>query len=439
MNSEIRFSLPVVIAAISLIALVSHLSPVYADTYTYVKEIDGTQVLPSPLTLDVPQGVVVDSTGNIYVADSGHNRVVKFNPTGTTAMVISTFNNGDIFATPEDIAITSTGFLVTDEVNNRIVEFDSHGNYQGTFGSSNLSYPVGIAVDSSGYIYVADSGHGTIDVFYPTGQYDKSFTSTSDPYFFPQDVAVDSSGYTYATDSNDNSVKKFDHNGNEVLTFGTSGVGLDQFSNPNGITVDPAGYLLVTDLSNGRVEKFDSNGNLQTVFGSFTGGFIFNGGQFKRPVDIATDSAGNVYVTDSNFNNISVFNFATGGSPPVAPTDLTSIYSSLSRSVSLTWNPSPTATSYTIFRSSTPTGPFSTIAGTTTTTSFTDILGTATDYYEVSATSPSGESGFSNTAPITLSPTSGPVGTSITVTGTGFLPSHTITINYPGNNGIATT
>src|SRR5579872_1483155 len=117
-NKIMRFSLPVVIVIISLVLFASHFSPVYADTYNYVNQIDGSKGSP-PLQMDVPQGVSVDSSGNIYVVDTGDSRVIKFNPDGTVASIISNFNGNDVFNFPLKVAITSSGFYVTDP-NNKI-------------------------------------------------------------------------------------------------------------------------------------------------------------------------------------------------------------------------------------------------------------------------------------------------------------------------------
>ena len=399
-NKETTVSLPAAIAVISIILAVSHFSPAFADTYTFVQQIDGSLV-STPLPLNVPQGLAVDTTGNIFLADTGHNQIVIFNSAGTTASTISTFDGVDTFSSPQDIATTPSGFYVTDQNNNRVVQFDSSGNFIRSFGTSVLSSPIGIATDSAGNVYVVSNNDGVIDKFSSGGSFINSFTTTTGANtFIPNDIAIDpSSGNIYVTDLGNNRVVEFNSAESYVTSFGTLGVGLGQFTGPGGIAIDPAGKILVTDLSNGRIEKFDSSGNLITVFGSFTADSNFSPGQFNLPSDVATDSSGNVYVTDSNFNNISEYHFSPGGSPPAAPMNLAATTISIN-TISLSWNASPGATSYTIYRSTNPSGPFSTVAGTTTSTSFPDagLSLSTTYYYEISATSPSGQSGFSNTA-----------------------------------------
>ncbi|GEM_PF-1756131 len=429
---DLRLYIPALVLLGLLFIAAYQFSPAFADTYTYVRDIDGSLVAPSPETLNVPQGLAVDPNGNVIVADTGDNRVVIFNPGGTNATIISSFNSGDSFSSPQDVAVTSSGFYVTDNNNGRVVQFDSSGNFVRTFGSGNISYPVGIAVDSSGNVYVGDSGNGRIDKFDGTGNFLTSFTtSTGTKHFQPADVAVDpSTGNIYVSDPPNYRIVEFNSAGSYVLSFGSPGVGTGQFSNPQGVAVDPAGKILVTDLTNGRVEKFYGNGTFITVFGSFTASPSFSPGQFNAPADVALDSSGNVYVTDTNFNNISVYNFAPGGSPPPAPTNLVATLSP-PQNVILTWNASAGATSYTIYSSPSAGGPFSTIAGTTSATTFTDNPPNTKTYYEVSATSPSGQSGFSNEAtPVVPMPPVAP----ISVTATATSPT-SITVSWAASVG----
>ena len=254
-HRQLRLSLPCAVLLGAFVILAYHFSPAFADTYTYVKNIDGSLVAPSAVTLNVPQGLAVDSNGNVIVADTGDNRVVLFNPGGTNATVISSFNSGDSFSSPQDVATTPSGFYVTDNNNGRVVQFDSSGNFVRTFGSGDVSYPVGVAVDPSGNVYVADSGNGRIDKFDSTGNFLTSFTtSTGTNPFQPTGVAVDpSTGNIYVSDPPNYRVVEFNSAGSYVLSFGTEGVAVGQFSNPQGVAVDPAGKVLVTDLTNGRV------------------------------------------------------------------------------------------------------------------------------------------------------------------------------------------
>ena len=100
-------------------------------------------------------------------------------------------------------------------------------------------------------------------------------------WYFPSPVgvAVDSSGNVYITDSSDNLIQKFDSNGNHITKWGSFGSGNGQFYGPDGVAVDSAGNVYVADTANHRIQKFDSNGNFITKWGSFGSG----DGQFYYP------------------------------------------------------------------------------------------------------------------------------------------------------------
>ena len=115
----------------------------------------------------------------------------------------------------------------------------------------------------------------------------------------PFGVAVDSSGNVYVTDtygpkSSNSRVVKFTGSGAFITQWGSTGSGLGQFNGPAGVAVDSAGNVYVADRWNSRVEKFTSNGTYITQWGSYGNG----NGRFLNPVGVAVDSSGSVYVTD---------------------------------------------------------------------------------------------------------------------------------------------
>jgi len=149
----------------------------------------GLKNCPPATTFDVqPFGIALDAKGNIYVTNvypsqDGFN-VVKFNSRGKYLATIGSAGNGDgQFNDPEGIAIDSAGNIyVVDSGNNRVEKFSKHGVYQSQFGSSGsgngqFNFPVGIAFGAGGEIYVTDVSNNRVEEFDSKGSYLGQFGS----------------------------------------------------------------------------------------------------------------------------------------------------------------------------------------------------------------------------------------------------------------------
>ncbi|MEO5634975.1 MAG: 6-bladed beta-propeller, partial [Candidatus Paceibacterota bacterium] len=138
-------------------------------------------------------------------------------------------------------------------------------------------------------------------------QYDSQFGSNGSgngQFNYPLGIAFDTSGSIYVVDGNNNRVQKFNSSGVYQSQFGTPGSGDGQFSNPRGIALDSSDNIYVVDYSNSRVQKFNSSGVYQSQFGSNGNG----NGLFQYPQGIALDSSNNIYVVDGN-NRVQKFFF----------------------------------------------------------------------------------------------------------------------------------
>ena len=277
-----------------------------------------------------PEGVAVDSSGNVYVADSFSNRVEKFTSTGVyiTQWGCSTPNpsppacnagsgNGQ-FNNPPDVAVDASGNVyVTDYFNNRVQKFTSAGIYITQWGSpgsgiGQFNGPHGIAVDSSGNVYVAEEGGNRVQVFTSAGTYLSqfgSFGSGNGQFDHAEGIVVDASGNVYVTDRFNNRVEKFTNTGRYLTQWGVNG----SANSLSFVALDASGNVYVADGDNGlgpplhggghRIVKFTATGTFVTQWGSFGTGK----GQFFNPYGVAIDASGNVYVADTVNNNVQKF------------------------------------------------------------------------------------------------------------------------------------
>ncbi len=220
------------------------------------------------------------------------------------------FGNGE-FIFPVGVAVDTLGkIFVADREGHRIQKFDSAGTYLakwGNFGSGNgeFSFPAGVAVDCSGNVYVVDTGNNRIQKFDSAGSYVSQWGSTGSgngQFMIPAAVAVDCSGNVYVADSLDR-IQQFDSQGNYLTQWGSTGSGNGQFDGPAGVAVDSSGNVYVADRDNDRIQKFDSTG----VFLANWGGSGSGSGQFSSPDGVAVDSSGNVYVVDTDNDRLQKF------------------------------------------------------------------------------------------------------------------------------------
>ena len=216
------------------------------------------------------------------------------------------------FKYPYGIASDSSGNVyVADTSNNRIQKFDSAGSFLTKWGSSGsgdgkFNVPTGVVVDNAGNVYVADTYNYRIQKFDSTGVFLAKWGSAglSDGKFnVPTGITVDSSDNVYVTDFGTDRIQKFDSTGVFLAKWGSHGSGDGQFIDPYGITVDSSDNIYVCDRGNDRIQKFDSSGTFLTKWGSAGS----SDGQMNNPSDIAVDSSGYVYVSDRDNNRVQIF------------------------------------------------------------------------------------------------------------------------------------
>ena len=290
--------------------------------------------------LSFPNGVAVDSAGNLYIADTNNSCVREVsNGMITTVAGNGTFSGDNHPATgaqllfPWGVAVDSTGSLYIADVDNHrirkvsggvIATVAGSGSYgfsgdSGAATSAQLDLPMGVAVDSAGSLYIADHGNNRIrkvssgviaTVAGGGSSLGDNGPATSAQLNAPQGIAVDSAGNLFLADSGNQRIRKVSSGVITTVAGGGSSLGDNgpatsaQLNAPQGVAVDSDGNLYIADSLNYRVRKV-SNGVITTVAGNGTPGFSGDNGpatsaQLAGPSGVAVDSAGNLYIADNN-------------------------------------------------------------------------------------------------------------------------------------------
>ena len=313
--------------------------------------------------LQRPQDVLVDSSGNIYIADTDNYlvRLVSVE-TGIIQTIAGTGEAEDI-DTPRgmvfqgDLLISQMGNHVVSKVQDEVL-FAFAGIGVGQFGGdggraldANLRSPAGLAVDQSGNIYIADTDNHRIRKVDSRGII-TTVVGSGDPdqgAFFgdggaasqarlnrPSAIAIDQSGNIYIADTENHRIRKVDSLGIITTVVGTEQNGFSgdggagtqaQLNSPQGIAVDARGYLFIADTNNHRIRLLDLNsGLIQTVAGTGLGQLDFEEGDalavsLNAPHGLDLSPTGTLLIADTanhRIRELSVL-FDLAFSPPPVP------------------------------------------------------------------------------------------------------------------------
>ena len=308
------------------------------NTFAGSGDANSTDGAGTAASFNAPRGVAVDNSGNVYVADTKNHKIRKI----TSAGVVTTFaGSGSVgstdatataasFSSPAGVIVDSSGNVyVADTGNHNIRKITpagvvttlagtgSSGSVNGTGTAASFNKPNEVTVDSSGNIYVAETGRDQIRKITPAGVVTTLVGSAVVPFvpfINPLGVTVDNNGNVYASNTGLKRIRKITPAGNTTTFVGggsgsnTDGTGTDaSFSSPRGLTVDSSGNIYLADAGNHNIRKITPQGVVTTLAGTGSVGSTDATGtaaSFDSPNAIAIDSSGNIYIADTNNNKI---------------------------------------------------------------------------------------------------------------------------------------
>jgi len=305
------------------------------------------------------QGVAVDASGNLFIADTGRSLIRKVDTNGLITTVAGGGTNSAVnyngpatnatLSGPSSVAVDASGNLfIADTGHNLIRKADSNGiiatvagggtnsavNYNGPAANASLDSPFGVAVDASGNLFISDTWHyvirkvdtnGLISTVAGNGAQGYSGDhgpATNASLFRPSGVALDTLGNLFIADTVNNVIRKVDTNGiittvaGNYNTGGSYGGDGGQATNasldlPYDAAPDTLGNLFIADTVNNVIRKVDTNGIITTVAGNYNTGGSYggDGGQATNaslyfPFGAAVDASGNLFIADTDNQRI---------------------------------------------------------------------------------------------------------------------------------------
>jgi sugar lactone lactonase YvrE len=308
-------------------------NPLVVSTVAGLANFGSADGIDSAAKFLLPAGVAVDGAGNVYVADANNFTIRKISINGVVTTIAgqagiwgssnALATNGASFLYPYGVAIDGSNNIYVADTENHLIRKIANGSVTtlagqaGTHGSSNgmgtnaqFYYPYGLATDSAGNVYVADTFNSAIRKITTNGGVTTIGGSASPAFSYPFAVATDSATNVYVADTYNFLIRLITPAG-AVTTIAVSAS--PAFYYPYGIAVDSATNIYVAEYYNQIIRKITPGGAVSTLAGetnAFGGGLYgdadgsYPTGTFKNPWGVAVDSMGNVYVGDSGNGNV---------------------------------------------------------------------------------------------------------------------------------------
>lgn len=301
---------------------------------------------------NMPAGITADAAGNIYLADTGNNAIRRITPSGVVTTFAgsvggvyegSTDGTGTFarFNSPHGLALDPGGNLYVADTDNHTIRkitpagiattlagtAGSSGSIDGAGAAARFNFPGGVAVDSAGNVYVADTDNSIIRRITPTGAVttlagtagkigSADGTGPAARFNYPTGVAVDATGNVYVADTANCTIRRITSDGVVSTLAGEAGLdgSLDgsgsaaRFFYPISLTVGITGTLYVADSFNCTIRQITPAGVVSTLAG--LAGYVDStdgagpAARFAFPFGIAVDAGGTLYVADTGNSTV---------------------------------------------------------------------------------------------------------------------------------------
>ena len=312
------------------------------------KGFSGDGGLATSAQLEQPAGVAVDAAGNIYIADTVNQRIRMV---GLDGIITTVAGNGMVafggdggpavdasLNFPEAVAVDGSGNLyIADTQNHRIRQVSLGGTITTVAGTgtasfagdggpptaASLNFPTAVAVDAAGTLYIADFSNGrvrrvsagTISTLAGNGSFKYGGDGAAATSAFldqPLGVAADSDGNFYIADTENHRIRKVTPDGTITTVAGTGVQGFSgdgglatsaELSAPRAVALDTNGTLYIADTGNASIRQVSPSGIITTVagtgvFGSSGDGGVATNAEVGEPTRVAVDGAGNLYLSE---------------------------------------------------------------------------------------------------------------------------------------------